>query len=76
MKPFVLTSTLILSAFLLAACGSSKEVRTGPLALDEDQLGPVSKKLLKNLPRDLVGDKQNAQYTSEVLQGKDEDGTQ
>ncbi len=74
MKPLILTTGLIFSVFLVAACSGDKPEREGPLAIEEAALGPKSKDLLKDLPDDLSGDRVKARYTSEILQGEDEDG--
>ena len=74
MKRPLIISGLVLSAFLIAACSGSKSESEGPLAIPEADLGPETKEAVKELPSGLVGDKQNARYTSDNLKGKDEDG--
>ena len=74
MKRPVITIGLILSVFLIAGCSGDKSTREGPLAIPEADLGPETKKTVKDLPGGLIGDKQNARYTNENLRGKDEDG--
>ena len=72
MKSQMTLLTIILSAFLLAACSGKEKVEE--VSMGEADIGPDSKELLKDLPEDLVGDKTNARYTSENLRGEDEDG--
>ena len=67
---------LVMSFSLLAlvACGGAKkEDIEGPLAVAEDELGPDTKDVVKDLPRGLVGDKENAKYTNDNLRGEDEE---
>ncbi|MEE8258330.1 MAG: hypothetical protein V3R20_01420 [Sphingomonadales bacterium] len=74
MKRLILTTGLVFSVFLVAACSGKKPEQDGPLAIEEVELGPKSKDLLQDLPDDLSGDRAKARYTSEILQGEDEDG--
>ena len=63
----------LLACLVLAACaGAKKEDIEGPLALAEDELGPETKDLVKDLPKGLVGDAENARYTNDNLRGEDE----
>ena len=74
MKRVLFISGLILSVFLIAACGGNKKEREGPLAIADADLGPDTKDLIKELPEGLVGDKINARHTSQALRGEDDDG--
>ncbi len=64
---------LIIGTLIIGACSGSKKEREGPLAVQESQLGPVTKELVKGLPKGLIGDTANARHTSQQLRGEDED---
>ncbi len=64
---------LFISALLVGACSGRDKERDGPLALQEDQLGPITKELVKDLPGGLIGDTENARHSSQQLRGEDED---
>ena len=64
---------LTIGALIIGACSGNKKEREGPLAVREDQLGPVTKDLVKDLPDGLIGDTANARHTSQDLRGEDED---
>jgi len=74
MKRALFLTGLILSVFLVAACSGRKEEREGPLAIQDADLGPDTKDLIKELPKGLVGDKENARYTATPLKGEDDGG--
>lgn len=64
---------LIIGALIIGACSGRKKERDGPLAVQEAQLGPVTKDLIKDLPEGLVGDTANARHSNQPLRGEDED---
>lgn len=75
MNRFLAVFAVLLLAFGAAACGGkNKELKGGPLAVSDDQLGPNTGDALKDKPKGLPGDKENARYTNETLRGQDDGG--
>lgn len=64
---------LIIGALIIGACSGNKKEREGPLAVQEAQLGPETKELIKDLPDGLIGDTVNARHSNQPLRGEDED---
>lgn len=63
---------MVIAALIIGACSGSKKEREGPLAVQEAQLGPVTKDLIKDLPDGLVGDTANARHSNQQLRGEDD----
>jgi hypothetical protein len=58
------------------ACGNNNKnkVKLNPLAVPTEALGPNTGNILKDKPKGLPGDKENAVYTNETLRGHDDGG--
>lgn len=70
-------SVLMLCALAvgLSACGGKgKSAKRGPLSVPDTALGLDTNDALKNKPKGLPGDKENARYTNETLRGQDDGG--
>lgn len=74
MNRFILNVGIVFAFLALAACGGKdKEDVAEPLSVEVDDLGPNTKDLVKDLPKGLIGDKENARYTTDNLRGEDEE---
>ena len=73
MKRFFILFGVLFGFLALAACSGNKAEREGPLAVSTEELGPDTEDLVKDLPKGLVGDQENARYTNDNLRGEDED---
>lgn len=71
---FIFLMFCTLAVGLNACGGKGKSAKMGPLTVPDAALGLDTNDTLKNKPKGLPGDKENARYTNETLRGQDDGG--